>query len=244
MNDHSKRTYTVTKAYTIPNAAPLFQDPPYQYRNVRKISAFCKCDPAKLALFLPDEFSLAGEICEVFVMESPDAGPLGRYNEGGIVIPVSYDGQTGGHVAFEYVETDDSMAAGREIWGYPKKIADVPMTFAADGKVSGSVVRRGARIIAVDFTPAEAGFDKPVLQPRFQLKLVPPADGVSKGCRQVIRNAVTDFTLHDRVTGKVELHLESSAQDPMADLGVIEVLGGELSSYSFVLGYGEILVDL
>ena len=30
----------------------------------------------------------------------------------------------------------------------------------------------------------------------------------------------------------------------MADLGVIEVLGGELSTYSFVLGYGEILADL
>lgn len=244
MNAHQTWNCSVTRTYTIPNAAPLFQALPYRYQNVRKVSAFCKCDPVKLARFIPDEFELAGDVIEVFLMESPDAGPLGQYNEGGVVIPVKYDGQPGGHVAFEYVETDDSLAAGREIWGYPKKIADVPLSFAPDGSVSGSVVRRGSKIIAIDFTPDAVTFDKPLLQPRYQLKVVPSADGVAKGLHQVIRNAVTDFTLHNRVTGRANLHLENSAQDPMGDLGVVEVLGGELSTYSFVLGYGEILADL
>lgn len=244
MNDPQTQACAVTRTYTIPNAAPLFQELPYHYRNVRKISAFCKCDPVKLARFIPEEFELAGDISEFFIMETPDAGSLGQYNEGGVVIPVKYEGQLGGHVAFEYVETDDSLAAGREIWGYPKKMADVPLRFAPDGSVSGSVIRRGSKIIGMDFTPHAVTFEKPNLQPRFQLKVIPSADGVAPGLHQVIRNAVTDFTLHGRIPGKVALHLESSAQDPMADLGVIEVLGGELSTYSFVLGYGEILADL
>lgn len=187
MNDPQTRTQQVTRTFTTPNAAPLFQGLPYHYQNVRKISAFCKCDPEKLARFIPEEFELGGDVIEVFVMEAPDAGPLGRYNEGGVVIPVKYQGQPGGHVAFEYVETDDSLAAGREIWGYPKKIADVPLNFAADGTASGSVVRRGSKIIAIDFQPEAVTFAKPELQPRFQLKVVPSADGIAQGLHQVIR---------------------------------------------------------
>jgi len=234
----------VTRVFTIPHAAPLFGNLPYHYRNVRKISAFCKCDPAKLARMIPDEFELAGDQCEIFVMEAPDAGPLGSYNEGGIVIPVTFNGQTGGHVAFEYVETDDSLAAGREIWGYPKKLADVPVVFGADGSASGQVIRRGTTLIAIKFTPEDMLFDKPVLQPRYQMKVIPSVDGVEPSSCKVIRNAVTDYMLHDRVPGRATLKLESSAQDPMAELGVIEIIGAELSSYSFVLGYGEVVAEL
>lgn len=227
--------------YTLPIVGPLYAEVPYSYRNVRKVSAFCRCDADALRRFLPEDFELASDMCEIFVMEAPDAGALGAYNEGGVVIPVRYGDKIGGHVALEYVETDDSMAVGREIWGYPKKLADVPMSFAGDGSVSGRITRRGTDIVSIAFTPADVAFEKPVLQPRYQVKTFPSAEGGAPDYYQVIHNQVTDFKLHNSQTGTVKLDIKSTDQDPLERLGVLEIVGAELSSYDFVLGYGDIL---
>ena len=231
----------MARPYTLPVVGPLFEPLPYRYRNVRKVSVFCACDPEALARFLPDEFALVGDVCEIFAMETPDAGPLGRYNEGGVVIPVKYGDEVGGHVALEYVETDDSLAAGREIWGYPKKLAEVPISFGEDGSVEAVIRRRGVDIVAIDFQPGDAAFEKPVLQPRYQIKTFPSADGSSAGTYEVIRNEVTGFVLHGRQPGKATVRLASSRQDPLAELGMRAVVGAELSTYDFDLGYGEIV---
>ncbi|NKC05101.1 acetoacetate decarboxylase family protein [Ochrobactrum haematophilum] len=96
---------------------------PYNYFGYRKVSAICRVDSAALSAALPEQLTLESDIIEVFVMDVPDAGSLGSYREGGIVARVRYGEYVGGHVLYEYVTSDDSMAAGREIWGYPKSFA-------------------------------------------------------------------------------------------------------------------------
>ncbi|WP_272011029.1 acetoacetate decarboxylase family protein [Roseovarius sp. ZX-A-9] len=233
----------MTMPFATPHAAPLYAALPYHYRNVTKISAYCRCDPKGLRQFLPPDFEVVGDVCELFIMEAPDAGPLGSYNEAGLVIPARYGDLIGAHVALEYVETDDSMAAGREIWGYPKKLADVPMTVTGNA-VSAQVIRRGVQLMGMDFTPGGNAIEKPVMQPRLQVRSFPAADGPLPDCYQIISNQVTGFVLHDSIFGTVDLKVVSGPQDPLEDLGVIEVLGAELSRYDFLLGYGEVVKDL
>lgn len=233
----------MTAPYSTPHVAPLYAALPYHYRNVTKISAYCRCDPAGLRRFLPADFEPLGDICELFIMEAPDAGPLGRYNEAGLVIPARYGDHTGAHVALEYVETDDSLAAGREIWGYPKKLADVPMEIR-DNAVSARVIRRGVSLMEMEFRPGGDAVDKPVMQPRLQVRCFPAADGPQPDCYQIIRNQVTDFIQHDSIPGSVDLTINSGPQDPLEDLGIQDILGAELTRYDFLLGYGEIVADL
>lgn len=237
------RDEIMTAPFTIPHAAPLYGALPYHYRNVTKISAYCRCEPNALRRFLPPEFELVGDVCEVFIMEAPDAGPLGRYNEAGLVIPARYGAITGAHVALEYVETDDSLAVGREVWGYPKKLADVPMKIVGD-TVSAQVIRRGHQLMSMEFAPGGIEIDKPTMQPRLQVRSFPSVDKPQPDCHQIIQNMVTDFVLHDSVIGTVNMKLTSGPQDPLEDLGVVKVLGAEMSRYDFVLGYGEIIEDL
>lgn len=230
--------------FSTPHVAPLYPALPYPYRRVRKISAFCRCDPAALERFMPGELTLVGDVCEVFVMDAPDAGPLGHYTEAGVVIPARYGEVVGAHVALEYVSSDDSLAAGREIWGYPKKIAEVPFEKTGENRYRGSVIRRGRKLIDMAFAPAEIEFDRPVMQPRLQIKTFAAADGSGMDFYQIVRNDLADIAVAERISGRVELSLGGGDEDPLHALGVDTVIGAETTLTDFLLTSGTILEDL
>ena len=104
-------------AYALPQRAPLYQAPPFDYKAFSKVSVFCRVDEAAIRAALPEQFDVRGDVIEFFIMDVPAGGALGSYAEGGIVVPMSYQGRPGGHVLYEIVTNDDSMAVGREVWG-------------------------------------------------------------------------------------------------------------------------------
>ncbi len=58
----------------------------------------------------------------------PDSTGFGDYTETGQVIPVRFRGsdgavQEGGYVHAMYLDDNSPIAGGREIWGFPKKLA-------------------------------------------------------------------------------------------------------------------------
>lgn len=228
-------------SYSLPQHAPLFGRPPYQYRGYRKLSAICRADRAALAAALPAPLTLESDLVEVFAMDVPDAGSLGSYREGGVVVKASYRGQAGGHVLYEYVTSDDSMAAGREIWGYPKKLCDIDWVEDGRGGVSASVRRRGHEVIGMQFSEGGADYQRLDLQPRFQVKRIPAADGEGNDIDKVIRNELKGGTVHQRRIGAASVRLGGSAQDPLGELGLGEVVGAEFIVADFVLEFGRIL---
>lgn len=227
-------------SYSLPQYAPLFGRPPYSYRGYRKLSAVCRADRAALQAALPAPLVLESDLIEVFAMDVPDAGALGSYREGGVVAKVSYGGQTGGHVLYEYVTSDDSMAAGREIWGYPKKLCEID--WIEDGnEVSASVTRRGHEVIGMRFSAGGPEYRRLDLQPRFQIKRIPAADGEGNDIDRVIRNELRGGTVHQRATGAASVRLGGSAQDPLGELSITEIVGAEFVVADFILEFGKIL---
>lgn len=173
-------------------------------------------------------------------MHVPDAGSLGTYREGGVVAKVRYGDLVGGHVLYEYVTSDDSMAAGREIWGYPKKMCEIDWS-ESQASIRASVTRRGHEVIGIQFYARDAEFERPVLQPRLQVKRIPSADGNGNDIDRVIRNELQGGTVHQRITGMASVRLGGSAQDPLGELTIKEVIGAEFIVADFVLEFGTIL---
>ena len=235
------------RPFSTPHSSPLYHPLPYDYTDVRKISVFCQCSKRSLTSFLPEEFELVGDVCEIFTMEAGRGGPLGNYTEAGLVIPVSYEGQVGAHVALEYVSTDDALASGREIWGYPKKMADVPFRWGGKDPSRSSVTRRGTTLIDMTFTPGGDEVEKPALQPRLQIKTFAAADGTGDGSGhdfyQVVRNELT-VTLRERIPGRVDLTVCGNDDDPLHRLEMKRIIGGEATLTDFVLDTGTILSEL
>jgi acetoacetate decarboxylase len=151
---------------------------------------------------------------------------------------------TGGHVLYEYVTTDDSMAGGREVWGYPKKLGQVSYDEAVDGSITASVSRLGHTLIKVGFRPGEISFDKPNLHPRLQVKRIPRADGEGFDVDQIILNELTEAKVMSQIRGSGSVILGGRTQmDPLMELGVTRVIGAEHVVAEFKLGYGRIFHD-
>ncbi len=237
--------------FTVPDRTPLFKPMPRFYKGYRKLSVLARATRAGIEKALPEGFEYAGDIIEVFVMQCPEVhdvanpamGPR-NYLEGGVVVPARYGDLTGGHVLYEYVTTDDAMAGGREVWGYPKKMAAVTFDEAPGGTINATVTRLGNRLIDARFTPAETTFDKPVLHPRLQVKRIPRADGQGFDVDQVIRNDLREAKLYSQVRGRADLALGgTSIMDPLFELGIQEVIGAEFIVAEFYLDYGAIHED-
>ncbi|MFC4557911.1 acetoacetate decarboxylase family protein [Virgibacillus kekensis] len=230
--------------YTIlPEYSPLYPSLPYRYKDYQKVSVYCRGDRKGLQQFLPKEFELTSDIFEVFVLQNNEIEGLDLYSEGGVVIPCSYKGINGACVAFEYVDQDDALCAGREIWGYPKKLAEV--TFDVnEGNITGSITRRGKKIIDINFEKDSKEVKQPVLSPRLQVKRMPHPEFKGTDLNTIIKNELQDTEIKRKVFGNATLNIEESAEDPLSELGVKEVIGAVYIEGAFTLTYGEIVENL
>jgi acetoacetate decarboxylase len=225
----------LNRPFTLPDRSPLFKAPPRHYKGYRKLSLYCEASLAGIRKALPLDFETASNIIEVFVMNCPEVHDLSNpemgpraYLEGGVVVQARYKTILGGHVLYEYVTTDDALCGGREVWGYPKKLAKVAFDEAPGGRIAVSVERLDKTLIEAAFTPGDAAFEKPALQPRLQVKRIPRVDGEG-------------FDV-DQITATLALG-GSPIMDPLMELGVTRVVGAEFIVADFHLAYGRVYED-
>lgn len=136
----------------IPLLAPLYPDPPYEYRGSRLAVATLEAAPG---FEMPEGFEPVEPIGAVAVFADYPETTIGPYFEVVVLAPCTYGGEFGLYCPFIYVDTDDAMAAGREVWGFPKKIASIALAFDGDA-VTARLERRGEELLVLEgSTPDE-----------------------------------------------------------------------------------------
>lgn len=111
--------------FSMPVHAPLYPAPPFQYKDARLIYFNYVTDPSVASAVIPDCFELADPPTALVAFASYPWSSLGPYNEVVQVVDVVYKGKPLKYSLHLYVTTDQAMAAGREVGGYPKKIANI-----------------------------------------------------------------------------------------------------------------------
>jgi acetoacetate decarboxylase len=157
----------------------------------------------------------------------PDSTGFGDYTESGQVIPVTYKGQHGGFVLSMFLNDHPPIAAGRELWGFPKKLGQPDLHVHTDtlmGTLDYSDFRiatgtMGFKHKAMDPAVAKAALEAPA----FLLKIIPHVDGTPRIC-ELVQYALTDVTVKGAWTGPGGLDLRHHALAPIADLPVLEIL--------------------
>ena len=115
-------------AFAMPLTDPAYPPGPYKFYNREYVIMAYRTDPEILRKVVPEPLELIGDTVNYEFIRMPDSTGFGDYTETGQVIPVKFttkDGtvQEGGYVHAMYLDDNAPIAGGREIWGFPKKLA-------------------------------------------------------------------------------------------------------------------------
>ena len=139
----------------------------------------------------------------------PDSTGFGDYTESGQVIPVSFRGRKGSYSHCMFLNDHPPIAGGRELWGFPKKLARPTLRTETDtlvGTLDYGPVRVATATMGYKHRPAElASVQASLAEPNFLLKIIPHVDGTPRIC-ELVEYYLEDIDLRGAWTGPASLN--------------------------------------
>src|SRR3979490_785995 len=121
-----------TQAFAMPLTNPAFPCGPYRFRAREYYVITYPTDPDALRAVIPAPLQMAEPIVKYEFIRMPDSTGFGDYAESGQVIPVASQGKAGSYVHAMYLDDGAPLAGGRELWGFPKKLASPKLSIEKD----------------------------------------------------------------------------------------------------------------
>jgi acetoacetate decarboxylase len=232
--------------FAMPFTNPSYPRGPYRFVNREYMIITYRTDAEALRAAVPEPLVIADPIVKYEFIRMPDSTGFGDYTESGQVIPVTLDGVAGGYVHSMYLNDDAPIAGGREIWGFPKKLADPSLRTEKDtlvgtldyGSVRVATGTMGYKHHALD----HAVVLKSMLAPNFLLKIIPDVDCTLRIC-ELVRYYLTDVTVKGAWSAPAGLELFDHALAPVAELPVREILSATHILADLTLGLGQVVRD-
>ncbi len=236
----------VALAYAMPPTNPAYPPGPYRFVDREYVIVTYRSDPEALRAVVPEPLEIVEPLVKYEFIRMPDSTGFGDYTETGQVIPVRYDGRDGGYVHSMYLDDDAPIAGGREIWGFPKKLATPRIVH--EGEVIVGTLHYGSVLCAT----ATMGYKHRILptapvaealaEPNYLLKVIPHVDGTPRVC-ELVRYHLTDITVKGAWSGPADLQLFRHVIADVARLPVLEVVSAIHFIADLTLDMGEVIHD-
>ena len=230
----------------MPRSAPLYPSPPYLYQGNRQISVtFRTTLQALQGLIPPPLVPNPQSRLFIYVAQFHVVAPFAlNYMEAGIGVPASLSDTAGQYAVYLYLDKATAIVPGREIYGWPKKDAEISITDETED-VSAKVVRDGVMLIeaTVKRSVRVDPIPKQPSAPWFNLKLIPSVKKDAPPDVMQLTSTLTGGETKELYTGSAALKFGSSAADPLGDIPIVEILGGSYSISDLTLGYGDVIYD-
>ena len=145
-----------------------------------------------------------------------------------------------------FLDCEPPIAGGREIWGFPKKLASPELRVEKD--TIGGILRYGPVPVALatmGYKYRELPHDKVLAslsEPNFLLKIIPHVDGTPRIC-ELVRYFCEHITVKGAWEGPAALELFHHALAPVASLPILEVISGVHIQSDLTLGLGTVVYD-
>jgi acetoacetate decarboxylase len=232
--------------FAMPMHNPAFPPGPYRFVDREFLIITYRTDPDKLRKISPAPLEMVEPIVKYEFINMPDSTGFGHYCESGQVIPVTLNGVAGGYVHSMYLNDHPPIAAGRELWGFPKKLGEPELRVHKDTLV-GTLDYSETRVATGTMGFKHKTLDhKTVLAsmaaPAFLLKIIPHVDGTPRIC-ELVQYSLTDIVIKGAWSGPGALDLNPHALAPVADLPVLEVLSATHILADLTLPYGTVAYD-
>lgn len=238
---------TALDAVSTPWDAPLVPEFPFQMRNVRILTTLYRTDLESVSKILPPPLEPASDIVAVHLYQMTDTDFFGPYEESAVQVDVRLPGTDvrGAYSPYLFLNSDGAIAAGREVYGQPKKFGSPSIKVKQD-LIIGTIKRNGVRFLRVttpykqrrsDIAEARAIFD---FITNINYKVIPAAAG-GVAIRELTARELSAVTVHEcwRAPGTVEI--SPHAQAPVHRLPVREMLDAFYWSCDFTLGPARVV---
>lgn len=233
-------------AFAMPLLSPAFPPGPYRFVDREYLIITYRTDPDRLRAVTPAPLEVDEPVVKYEFIRMPDSTGFGDYTETGQVIPVRFEDRRGAYTHCMFLNDHPPIAGGRELWGFPKKLASPSLRAEIDtlvgtldyGPVRVATATMGYKHRAADARAVEAALSAP----NYLLKIVPHVDGSPRIC-ELVEYHLEDIRLKGAWTGPAALSLNPHALAPVADLPVLEVLSAVHILADLTLGLGRVAHD-
>jgi acetoacetate decarboxylase len=234
------------RAFAMPLTSPAYPIGPYRFFNREYLIITYRTDPEKLNAVVPEPLKVDEPLVKFEFIRMPDSTGFGDYTESGQVIPVSFRGRQGSYSHCMFLNDHPPIAGGRELWGFPKKLASPTLRAEIDtlvGTLDYGPVRIATGTMGYKHTSADvAAVKASLLAPNFLLKIIPHVDGTPRIC-ELVEYYLTDIDLKGAWAGPAALTLSSHALAPLAELPVLEVVSASHIIADLTLSLGKVIHD-
>jgi acetoacetate decarboxylase len=230
----------------MPLTSPAYPIGPYRFYHREFLIITYRTDPQKLRALVPEPLKVEEPLVKFEFIRMPDSTGFGDYSECGQVVPISFQGRKGGYTHCMFLNDHPPIAGGRELWGFPKKLAEPTLKTEIDTLVG--TLDYGPQRIAIGTMGYKhkqadlAAVKASLTAPNFLLKIMPHVDGTPRIC-ELVEYHLTEVDLKGCWTGPAQLTLFSHALAPLAELPVLEVVSGMHIIADLTLGLGKVVHD-
>jgi acetoacetate decarboxylase len=234
------------RAFAMPLTSPAYPPGPYRFLQREYLIITYRTDADKLRELVPEPLEVDQPVVRYEFIRMPDSTGFGDYTETGQVIPVSFCGRKGGYTHCMFLNDGPPIAGGRELWGFPKKLAQPSLRAEIDtlvGTLDYGPVRVATGTMGYKYKAADLAAVKASLEaPNFLLKIIPHVDSTPRIC-ELVEYCLQDIDLKGAWTGPGALDLDAHALAPVAELPVLEVISATHIIADLTLGLGKVVHD-
>jgi acetoacetate decarboxylase len=233
-------------AFAMPVNNPAYPPGPYRFVDREYLIISYRTDPDVLQQLIPAPLQLVEPVVRFEFINMPDSTGFGRYCEAGQVLVVSLNGVVGGYMHSSYLNDHPPIAAGRELWGFPKKLGEPELRVHKDTLI-GTLDYSDFRIATGTMGFKHKGLDwdtikKKMEEPSFLLKIIPHVDGSARIC-ELVQYSLSAITIKGAWTGPGALDLNPHALAPVAQLPVLEIISAVHILADLTLPLGKVVYD-
>lgn len=176
--------------FSMPAHAPMYPAPPYVYDDARLVYYAYVTDAQKAAELLPQTVTVSDPPIATVTFATYPRSTLGQYLEVVHLVDVVFQDKPAKFAVALFVTSDAAMASGRELGGYPKKIAEItireegPSGLVRIARPIGLVLAEGIYSVG---SPIE--FHLPETHEYLCLRLIPsPRSGAVPSVCELVRS--------------------------------------------------------
>jgi acetoacetate decarboxylase len=224
------------------------------FYDVETLSVFWETKQEVVERLLPPPLEPTDTpIARAYVCEFPRTNFGISYQETALMLVCQYKGEVGVYILAMHVDNDMAMALGREMFGYPKKMAEIKFKRGRVG-ASGWGKRRGIKVVDMQSRIMKSVSEEEAIEMQlgesegqnmvFLFKHFPAQDASGFDYQPRLVSSPVAFKRRSISVGHGKISFEPSKYDPWNQVEVVKMLGASFTVGNTSMLKGEILAEM